>query len=401
MPASGDGYTSEGERVVGRLLEAGLGETDRLWANQRVTDDRKNAEVDFLLALPEAGFVVLEVKGGQVTYDGEQWRQTSRNGNRQRVDPIRQARQGMYGLRTYVEADPRWGSRGRVRWAHAVVFPFTAIPDDFAVPECPRYMAFGRDDLDGLVGSLTGIALRQEGGCRVPSYDDVDVVAEILRGRGFPQADVIGRAAERDALADHLTEQQGMLLAVSKLIRRMEIRGGAGSGKTWLALEQARRLQRSGERVALVCYSRGLAAYFKRVTGEWPRREQPAYVGTFHGLGTDYWGGWRRRRTGTPTASTGRSGCLGRWSRLRAPSLRGSVSTPSSSTRRRTSPTCGGRRFSPHSETRRRGGCRCSATRGSGCSPGSVVCRSARRCSCSSTTCATPARSPTRSSPWP
>ena len=290
MPASGDGYTSEGERVVGRLLEAGLGETDRLWANQRVTDDRKNAEVDFFLALPEAGFVVLEVKGGQVTYDGEQWRQTSRNGNRQRVDPIRQARQGMYGLRTYVEADPRWGSRGRVRWAHAVVFPFTAIPDDFAVPECPRYMAFGRDDLDGLVGSLTGIALRQEGGCRVPSYDDVDVVAEILRGRGFPQADVIGRAAERDALADHLTEQQGMLLAVSKLIRRMEIRGGAGSGKTWLALEQARRLQRSGERVALVCYSRGLAAYFKRVTGEWPRREQPAYVGTFHGLGTDYWG---------------------------------------------------------------------------------------------------------------
>lgn len=38
----------------------------------------------------------------------------------------------------YVEADPRWGSRGRVRWAHAVVLPFTAVPDDFAVPEYPR-----------------------------------------------------------------------------------------------------------------------------------------------------------------------------------------------------------------------------------------------------------------------
>lgn len=75
------------------------------------------------------------------------------------------------------------------------------------------------------------------------------------------------------------------MLDVSKLIRRMEIRGGAGSGKTWLAMEQTRRLQRAGERVALVCYSRGLAAYFSRVTSQWPRREQPAYVGTFHGLG--------------------------------------------------------------------------------------------------------------------
>jgi hypothetical protein len=70
----------------------------------------------------------------------------------------------------------------------------------------------------------------------------------------------------------------------------MEIRGGAGSCKTWLALEQARRLQHTGERVALVCYSRGLAAYFKRVMAKWPCRERPSYVGTFHGLGTDLWG---------------------------------------------------------------------------------------------------------------
>jgi len=64
------GYATEGERVVGRLVEASLRDTDRMWANQRVTDDRKNAEVDFFLALPEVGFVVLEVKEGQTTYGG-------------------------------------------------------------------------------------------------------------------------------------------------------------------------------------------------------------------------------------------------------------------------------------------------------------------------------------------
>jgi hypothetical protein len=40
----------------------------------------------------------------------------------------------------------------------------------------------------------------------------------------------------------------------------------------------------------LVCYSRGLAAYSQRVTAGWSRKEQPAYVRTFYGLGIDRWG---------------------------------------------------------------------------------------------------------------
>ncbi len=275
---------------MARLLQAQLGENDRVWPNQRVTDHRKDAEIDFVLAAPEAGFVAVEVKGGQVTYDGDRWLQTGQNGKVTRIHPVDQARDGKYALREYVESDPRWGSRGRVRWAHAVVFPFTHVPENFAVPDCPRDMTFGRDDLNRLVQGLAGIPARQEGGNRAPTSDDVELAEEILRGRGFPQSDVIGAATELDALADHLTEQQGLLLEVSKLIRRMEIRGGAGSGKTWLALEQARRLQHSGERVALICYSRGLAAYFQRVTAQWPRKDRPSYVGTFHGLGTDVWG---------------------------------------------------------------------------------------------------------------
>jgi Nuclease-related domain len=288
--AAGDVYASEAERVVGRELRTHLSPGARLWSNQRVTDDNKNAEVDFVLAVPGAGFVCVEVKGGQVAYDGDRWTQTGSNGEIRRIDPVTQARDGMYGLRTYVEDDPRWGSRGRVRWAHAVVFPFTNLPEDFATPSCPRYMAFGRDDLGGLGSSLADIAVRQRGSGRKPSVEDVDVLAEILRGRGFPQADVLGFAAERDAMADRLTAQQGLILEVSSLVRRMEIRGGAGSGKTWLALEQARRMGRAGGRVALLCYSRGLGAYFTRVTGTWPRQERPAYVGTFHGLGSREWG---------------------------------------------------------------------------------------------------------------
>ena len=67
------------------------------------------------------------------------------------------------------------------------------------------------------------------------------------------------------------------------------MRGGPGSGKTFLALEQARRLSRAGNRVALICYSHGLASYLERLTAGWQRKERPAYVGEFHALGLQ-WG---------------------------------------------------------------------------------------------------------------
>lgn len=47
---------SDAERIVGRPLDAGIGPSGPIWANQRVTDDFQNAEVDFFLALPDAGF---------------------------------------------------------------------------------------------------------------------------------------------------------------------------------------------------------------------------------------------------------------------------------------------------------------------------------------------------------
>ena len=94
---------------------------------------------------------------------------------------------------------------------------------------------------------------------------------------------------ENENAADILTEHQSVILDAIRQLPRVEVRGGAGSGKTFLAVEQARRLAQRGQRVALVCYSHGLASYLERITAKWPRRQQPAYVGEFHALGVK-WG---------------------------------------------------------------------------------------------------------------
>lgn len=128
-----------------------------------------------------------------------------------------------------------------------------------------------------------------------PSREDVDLIAEILGGRHLPQRDVVALARDHEEHATRLSLEQASLLNVTRLLHRVEIRGGAGSGKTVMAIQQARDLAngrlREGkrQRIAVVCYSYGLANHLRRELLVGSRGKQPAFVGTFEQLGNQ-WG---------------------------------------------------------------------------------------------------------------
>ena len=278
---------SEAERTVYRALREQLEPNSLLITGQRVTDHLKDHEVDFLVAMEGAGIICLEVKGGEVWHDGDAWWQR-RGGHNHKIDPVRQARDACYALREFVEEDNRW-SQGRLRWDHVVVLPNAAISDDFALPECPRWKIIDRSGLSKLVDNLKVVLLRQELDRPLLTQQGIEQLSKALSGRGLPQQGVVARALANDDAADALTEHQAVILDAIQLLNRVEIRGGAGSGKTFLAVEQARRLSAKGQRVALLCYSHGLASYIERITANWRRRHQLAYVGEFHSLGVR-WG---------------------------------------------------------------------------------------------------------------
>lgn len=178
-------------------------------------------------------------------------------------------------------------SRGRVRYAHAVVTPYTDFDEDFATPDCPRWSIHGRGDQARLAERLVA-TLRHERE-RPPTHDDCDLIVEILRGRNLPQRTLLAEADARESRASRLTTEQAAILGVTRLLNRVEVRGGAGSGKTVLALTQASQLTqgRTGQprqRVALLCYSIGLASMFTRHVAALPRNRRPAFVGTFEQL---------------------------------------------------------------------------------------------------------------------
>ena len=288
-------FAHESERVVWEQLCRAATDDTVLIPNVRLTSALKDHELDVVVIMPGVGVVVVEVKGGSVSVDpqGRWW--TGGGTRRSRIRPVDQCRDGKYALRAFVEGDPRWKARhSRERWGHAIVVPYTDVADDFATRDCPRWMISGRGDLRDLAGRLRDVCELQENTQRVPNAEDVELILEILTGRSFPVYDLAGEADEREAAADRLTQEQATLLSVTRLIKRMEIRGGAGSGKTILALTQAKDLtrgqgDRKAQRVALVCYSIGLSQYFKRQLAGVPRQHRPAFVGSFEDLANE-WG---------------------------------------------------------------------------------------------------------------
>ncbi|GAB3034969.1 hypothetical protein MBOU_34380 [Mycobacterium bourgelatii] len=290
---------NEAERKVYQTLQEQLQPDDLIIPGQRVTDHLKDHEVDFVVAMEGAGIVCLEVKGGEVWHDGKTWRQGSR-GHDHEIDPVRQARESCYALREFVESDDRW-TQGRLRWDHMIVLPNVDIADDFALPDCPRWKVIDRTDLRQLVDKLKSVLIRQELDRPLLTALGIEQLTEALSGRGLPQRSVVARALAHQDTADALTEHQAVILDAIQLLNRVEIRGGAGSGKTFLAMEQARRLSAKGQRVALLCYSHGLASYLERVTATCLCRRIPR---TRHSVG-------RPRRAGRIDTHGGDGAVLG------------------------------------------------------------------------------------------
>lgn len=291
-------FTTASEQQAWERLRDGLGPDDVLIANLRLTDGVKDHEADLVVLMPEVGILVLEVKGGSVWYDAGWW--IKRRGRDCRIHPVDQARGSKYALRTFVERHPRWGSRRRVAWAHGLVTPYTDFDEEFSVAELPRWALHDRGGMATLGERVRDNGWGLQHGQRAPTYDDVEAVVDILTGRLSAAHDRNAEAAERAASADRLTQEQATLLQVTRLLHRVEIRGGAGSGKTVLALQQARQLTRGrgdrpAQRVALLCYSIGLAEHLQREVTTWHRKERPAFVGTFAELGRR-WGAPRGER---------------------------------------------------------------------------------------------------------
>lgn len=278
-------FASSAERAVWQQLVTDLPDRAIVMANMRRSDASGEHEHDIVVAWPGHGIFLIEVKGGRVSLqpDGT-WVSVDRQGEAHPIDPFNQALRNAHALSDYVE---RLWSQGKLHVGWLVAFPHTDLPAGFQTAQASRELIVDRTELPTLVDRLQTLGRRQSGANA--SAERCALLTEFIADVRDPQRALIEAGEERERLVRHLTDEQQEKLDEMVDNERFAIIGPAGSGKTYLALEQARRRALLGERVAMVCYSFGLAEFLQRTTKAWPAAERPAFVGTFHGLGA-LWG---------------------------------------------------------------------------------------------------------------
>ncbi len=240
-------------------------------------------EIDFLIAHPDHGVLVMEVKGGSISIEQGVWYSTGYTGRTNKInDPCEQAERNRWALHDWLDFDPR--SKG-IPFA---LFPAVALPDSRVSgnirPDCPADIFIDMTHLDDLEKRLLSIfaywkAHADFRNSTMAGQRAVEALVKLFVPTTRLQPSISEVFAQENRTIEELTRQQFKILNILRYQKRAAIIGGAGTGKTLLAVEKAAQLAESGLHVLFVCYNTNLAEWVKG------RLHNPLIdVFTFHGL---------------------------------------------------------------------------------------------------------------------
>ncbi|MEN8583114.1 NERD domain-containing protein [Burkholderia sp. RS01] len=276
-PEFGDGQLAE--KAVWEALRRSLPDDCVLAHSVQVRDGRREHEIDLLVLWPGVGMAAIEVKGGKVGVENGQWYQSDRAGKHDIKSPVAQSQGSLHAFKTWLE--DRLGSRLSSRFAYLVSLPYTDVRRDWTMAGCPRSLILDQTDIKSPAGLIRHAIEHEGGGVTTLAPTFLERILPHLCGDLNTRSDASLDPQEAEDAQDHLTERQAVLLQATRSIKRVRFTGGAGSGKTWLALEKARLLCREGKRVGLFCYNKGLGQYLQQQVSGW-RQNKPVFTGEFH-----------------------------------------------------------------------------------------------------------------------
>ena len=232
----------------------------RPWLGLTSDGSERDGECDFIVAHPQHGVLALEVKGGGISYEPQldSWWSRDRDQIRHAIkNPVEQARKAKHELLARMKAQGNWNSKRFVRFRHGVIFPdLTQIPGNLGMDK-PRDIFCCRTEMKDIA---SWISARLSGGDEEgPGHDGIKVLEKLLAAP-IQLKVPLGNLVEDDEEAiAALTPGQFRILSAITALPRIAVGGGAGTGKTIVAFEDAVRLAEQGRRVAFICASAPLA----------------------------------------------------------------------------------------------------------------------------------------------
>lgn len=237
------------------------------WIYRDARGRLNEGEADFTVLSPQGGVLAVEVKGGGVSFDAAtgSWHSIDRSGKRNSIkDPFKQASRERHALLDQITGSASWRQwyGTRLTIGHAVMLPDIVDPTPLIGPDRQRELVGVHEDVQGVARWHERVMrFWHQANDDALGHKGVRLIEDIL----CKSIDVrpVLRAAVDDAeqQRNRLTANQAKVFRIIGGRRRAVVSGGAGTGKTVLAVEKARALASAGLSVLLLCYNRPLADF--------------------------------------------------------------------------------------------------------------------------------------------
>ncbi|NSW84102.1 MAG: NERD domain-containing protein [Syntrophothermus sp.] len=287
-----ESITSDGEKKLFRALQ-NLSDDFVILHSLGIAEHREKVfgEIDFVIVCEE-GILCLEVKGGLVRREKGLWYFIDRYGkeNVKAEGPFEQVIGSMYSLRDHLKK--HFGSGDPVskcQYACGVVFPdmpFTCKGVDI-IPEIIFDARRAHEDVVNYIYQVFNYwrnRLKEKYGFAGGKLNrnQIDRIAGYLRG-DFGFVPSLGYIVEQtDNRLLFLTREQANRLAMAAENPRILLKGVAGTGKTLLSLEHARRCVLTGKKVLYLCFNRNLSRYLKMQVKDLQLQTDQLRIETMH-----------------------------------------------------------------------------------------------------------------------
>lgn len=226
------------------------------------------SETDFIIFHAHKGIICLEAKAGAVSYQDGRWLygngQPMNNGG-----PFNQASANKWKLMQYIADSPIGYINERLKYIHGVWFPSLTenkLDNIQMPPEGERSLVIGMEAIENpkkYVDSLFSLAVQTGTVTELTPMEVQKLIKTVLcpKFNIFPPSDF--DVGLKHMLFHRMLNEQSALLDFLDEQKMAVINGAAGTGKTLIAVEKARRHAEEGEKVLFLCFNVALRKYLE------------------------------------------------------------------------------------------------------------------------------------------